>query len=128
MRYAGLHETLARLLQGNGASLGDERVDALVEEGDGGADGWVACKGDLCKGQEYVDVAGLGGFRVGDIVDEDGLGEVEFSGDGLLLSLGGRGTEGGWDGDYGERVAAVGGSCEDIEGDEGEFGGHFGGC
>lgn len=93
------------------------------EEGNGGADGGVAGEGDLVGGEEDVDLAGVVCLRVGDVVDEDGLGEVELAGDDLLLFLGGFGDVGG-DGDDGEGVAAEAGAGEDVEGDEGEL--HFG--
>lgn len=81
-------------------------------------------KGDFCKGEEDIDVASFIGLWVGDVVDEDGFGEVEFSRDGLFLVLCWRRGETGRDGYDGEGVAAVWGGGEDVEGDEGEFGRH----
>lgn len=109
---------------GDGAGLCDDLGDALREERDGAANGWVACKGDLGGGEEDVDGAGGVCGRVGDVVDEDCLGEVEFAGDGLFLGLGWRGAGGG-DGYDGEGVAGEAGAGEDVEGYVGEF--HVGG-
>lgn len=123
VRDGGRGRIVAGAGDGDAAGLCDELGDGVggaPEQGDGGADGGVAGEGDLGVGEEDVDLAGVVCFWVGDVVDEDGLGEVELAGDDLLLVLGGLGGAGG-DGDDGEGVAAEAGAGEDVEGDEGEL-------
>lgn len=105
---------------GDGAGLCDDLGDALGQQRDGAANGWVAGEGDLGGGEEDVDGAGGVCGRVGDVVDEDCLGEVEFAGDGLFLGLGRFGAGGG-DGDDAEGVAGEAGAGEDVEGYVGEL-------
>ncbi|KAI9151673.1 negative regulator of transcription subunit 1 [Paramyrothecium foliicola] len=105
---------------GDWSGLCDEGVDALGKERDGRANGWVPRKGELCGGDEDVDLALLVDVMIGDIVDEDGLGEVELAGNGLLLLLGGLWPAGG-DGDDGEGVAAEARPGEDVECHKGEL-------
>lgn len=121
VRDASPHDSRAHLRQGNRTSLGDEHINALIKKRDGGANGRVPRKGDFTVGEEDVDLAGAVDIMIGYVVDKDRLGEVELAGDGLLLLLGWRCGEVGWDSHYGERVAFVAGGGEDIEGDEWDF-------
>lgn len=89
-------------------------MGGLGEEVGSGADGGVACKGDLLRGGEYVDRDRVGRIGVRGFVEEDCLSEIEFAGDGLFLGLG-EGC-GGWEVDDGEGVAEEGGVGEDVEG------------
>lgn len=115
VRHGNGHRVRAGLGDGDGAGLCDDLGDALGQQRDGAADGRVAGEGDLGGGEEDVDLArGVCG-GVGDVVDEDCLGEVEFAGNGLFLVLGWFGARCG-DGDDGEGVAAEAGAGEDVEG------------
>lgn len=120
VRHGDGHRVRAGLGDGDGAGFGDDLGDALGQQRDGAADCRVAGEGDLGGGEEDVDLAGCVCGRVGDVVDKDCLGEVEFAGDGLLLVLGWFGARGG-DGDDGEGVAAEAGAGEDVEGYVGEL-------
>lgn len=61
-------------------------LGGVLEEPGGGADGWMASEGNFAVCGEDVNSAFLvAGFG---FVDEDGFGEVEFSGDVLFLGLG----------------------------------------
>lgn len=98
-----------------------------------GANSRVAGEGEFLLDGEDVDFAGVffgraGVSRVviaGKGVQEDGLREVEFTGDALLGGLGEMGASGGGDEDYGEGVAEEGGGGEDVEGCEVEGGGRI---
>lgn len=120
VRNGCLDMTRCRLDKGDWAGLCNEGINTLGAEEDGGADSGMPRKRELGVGYEDVDDALLVRFGIGDIVDKDGLGKVEFAGDGLFLVLGRRGNTGG-DCHDGEGVAAIAGGGEDVEGNEGEL-------
>lgn len=86
----GLDSVWFRLLEGDRAGLCDECSDTFIQEGDGGADGWMAGEWKLGSGDE--DVNATGGLVLGVdvrvlLMDEDCLAEVELACNGLLLFL-----------------------------------------
>lgn len=126
-----------RLGEGDGAGLCDQGGDAPGQQRDGGADGWVAGKGHLLVGQEDLNVPPLPAVAAAGalviptgvfLVDEDGLAQVELTGDGLLLLGGGFGKGALRDCDDSEGVPLEALPGEDVKRDEWEFQAHRAGA
>lgn len=122
----GRDDAAVRVLKSDGdfARFGNQACDwliggvgAVVQEPTGSADGGVSCKGDFTFDCEDVDGA-VGGSGLGDGVNEDGLGEVEFDREEMFLALGEGVLRVGGEKDYGQRIALEGFCGEDIESEE----------